>query len=112
MKDARAIILARRAKFVSAALAGTLACGKTTAPPDDHTPRVCLSAAPVEPRPCLTVVAPFQPDDAGPDAAIPVPCLKVRAPPSSKPIGDAAPDCRVPYTIEADGKKRIKPECL
>lgn len=113
--DARMIVLARRAKFVSAALAGTLACGKSTAPPDEHTPRVCLSAAPLDPRPCLSVAMPKPPaEDAGAadgGKLVPMPCLKVAVPPGSKPV-DAHPDCGVPYTIDAQGLKRYKPECL
>lgn len=114
--DARAVVLARRAKFVSAALAGTLACGKSTAPPDSGTPSPCLSVV-ADPQPCLTVAVPQPPppQDAGRadgGTTVPMPCLKVKVPPGSHPVGDAAPDCRVPYTIDEQGQKRFKPECL
>lgn len=72
--EARRLVLARRARFVAAALAGaSIACGKETAQP----PLPCLSiASPVDasPRPCLEVEAPPadaadggapSPDDAG-----------------------------------------------
>jgi hypothetical protein len=73
--DARRLILARRARFVAAALAGaSVACGKEPAPP----PQPCLSEpagydADTEPRICLSVVA-IDPEDAGAtDAATDVP---------------------------------------
>lgn len=69
--DDKKLILARRAKFVAAALAGvSVACGKEPAPP----PQPCLSqqisrdAEPPEPppQPCLTPVQ-YDPDaDARP----------------------------------------------
>lgn len=99
--DAKAIVLARRAKFVAAAVAGVgIACGKTETTP----PQPCLSVAYVPdaaPQPCLSPVAvppdaaaDAGPTDAGPSDAsvpIPVPCLSVilqkdagPAPPSTK----------------------------
>ena len=70
--DDKKLILARRAKFVAAALAGvTVACGKEPTPP----PQPCLSvpvdnrdAGPPEPppQPCLTPM--MMPEDAGPPA--------------------------------------------
>ena len=121
--DARKLILSRRARFVAAALAGLAAdgCGKTTAPPDagaqvdpnapQTVPAVCLSAAspspdppdaePVpSPAPCLTAAPPP-----------PQPCLRVAPPhPCLKP--PPPPKCDPPFTIDKDGKKRFKPECL
>ena len=111
--DAKKLVLARRARFVAAALAGmTIACGKEKAPhpcldvpPAEDasapTPQVCLSAAPQgwspppenqSPRPCLSIA---DPDllDAG----------STKKPP---------PGCDPPYTLDAHGKKHFKPECL
>lgn len=63
--DAKRLILARRAKFVAAAIAGmAVACGGSA-----------------DPEPCLSPV--LQPRDAGPDADAdtqPQPCLDVSAP--------------------------------
>lgn len=69
--DDKKLILARRAKFVAAALAGvSVACGKEPTPP----PQPCLSV-PVDnrdagneppPQPCLTPM--MMPEDAGPPA--------------------------------------------
>ena len=85
--DAKRLILARRARFVAAALAGVaVACGGST---EEGEPRVCLRIAPdagprdaaadAEPQPCLE---PTLPDagsdgstDAGPDTGVPQPCL-------------------------------------
>jgi hypothetical protein len=62
--EAKRLILARRARFVAAALAGVaVACGGST---DDADPQACLSP-------------PYQPRDAGSDAdadAAPQPCLE------------------------------------
>ncbi len=107
--DAKKAILARRARFVAAALAGIgIACGKDPAPP----PQPCLSQpynppdASAPPEPCLSVEP--TPVDAGPqdtgapetstssstttqndakDAATPPPppphpCLSVKPPPT------------------------------
>jgi hypothetical protein len=101
--DAKKIILARRARFVAAAVASVgIACGKTESGP----PMPCLSiAVPNDaeppPQPCLSVPLPpdagpppmpclspmpadasaFDPPaDAGADATIPVPCLSIRPP--------------------------------
>jgi serine/threonine-protein kinase len=105
--DARKKILARRAKFVAAAVAGiAVACGKEPAP------QPCLSATPVDdasvpPQPCLSPPQPclsvyYPPEDAAP----PRPCLKPMAP------SDAGKKCDPPYTIDANGMKHFKPECL
>ncbi len=97
--EARKRILARRATFVAAALAGvTTACGKEPAPAQpclmpplvvvDASPEPCLSPSEPElppdaalppPQPCLTPVRPPEVTaDAGGSA--PMPCLSVRAP--------------------------------
>ncbi|MBX3192440.1 MAG: hypothetical protein KF819_35945 [Labilithrix sp.] len=70
---ARRIILARRARFVAAAVAGVgIACGKDQAPPQP-----CLSAPPIEhdamppeppPQPCLSVLLGF--NDTLPEGGI------------------------------------------
>ena len=94
--DAKKIILARRARFVAAAVASVgIACGKTESSP----PMPCLSIAvpydaePPPPQPCLSPMpadaalfdaATDGPTDAGPDAPIPVPCLSIR-PPTKEP---------------------------
>lgn len=65
--DAKRTILARRARFVAAALAGIgVACGKTEAP------QPCLST-----RPASTDAAAPPPDAEAP----PEPCLSQRLPP-------------------------------
>ncbi len=71
--ETKKLILARRARFLAAAMTGAaVACGKEKAEP---------------PQPCLSVV--YVPPDASTDAAPPAPCLTV-APPSP-PVPDAAP---------------------
>lgn len=101
-KNARALILARRAKFMAATLAslaatsgvagGLEACGGESNDPvddggarGDAKPQPCLDvAADASPQPCLDVV----PSDAGADAdagdadANPQPCLSMPAPDS------------------------------
>lgn len=75
---AKKIVLARRARFIAAAVAGLgLACGKEKAAP-------CLSiaqpqdAAPLpEPTPCLSAPIPHEPSE--PDAE-PRPCLSIAPP--------------------------------
>jgi hypothetical protein len=78
------LILARRARFVAAALAsvtaaGTAACGKTTAqpclepPPATASPHPCLDVA--SPEPCLAHRV--DPPDAGSTEPQPTVCLKV-----------------------------------
>lgn len=122
--DAKKLILARRARFIAAALAGlsTNACGKTEAKLDGGTemaPQPCLEPPPA---PCLTVMPP-QPDP--PDAAdvsepSPQPCLSTVAQPPMACLSVArprqsdggVPDCRVPYTVDAQGRKHFKIECL
>ena len=78
--EAKRLILARRARFVAAALAGiAAACGGST---DDTDPKPCLSIQPgdggpptdsasdAEPQPCLEPLPPDASDDAEPQ-----PCL-------------------------------------
>jgi hypothetical protein len=85
--DAKRLILARRARFVAAALAGVaVACGGSEAEPE-----VCLSplaprdaggdAADAQPQPCLEPTF-----DAGKDAE-PQPCLSP-LPPDAGDAGD------------------------
>lgn len=92
--EARRLILARRARFVAAALTGITAamCGgeEDGANPrpcldvaqDGGRPQPCLDVAPdAEPQPCLAPLPPDASDDAG-DAgdggdAAPQPCLKM-----------------------------------
>ena len=90
--DAKKAILARRAKFIAAAVASVgIACGKTPM----SSPEPCLSIAvdhDAAPMPCLSM--PLRPPDAGATAPadagsdaeagpkpIPMPCLSVRMPP-------------------------------
>lgn len=103
--DARRLILARRARFIAAALAsvavtgaGAEACGGSTEPEpttQDAGPRPCLdppntssssSSSSGTPQPCL---APPLPEDAGPKPCLdvaydagPQPCLSPPAPDS------------------------------
>jgi len=95
---ARRRVLARRATFVAAALAGvSSACGKepntstpclTPVPTETAQPSVCLT--PVEPSsdagtPPPTTPPPTTPTDAG--RAGPVPCLSVRIRPQDEDAG-------------------------
>lgn len=90
--DAKKTILARRAKFIAAAVASVgIACGKTPM----SSPEPCLSVATehdaAAPMPCLSpppsdagVTPP--PSDAGvtpptSPTTVPMPCLSVRMPP-------------------------------
>jgi hypothetical protein len=105
--DAKRAILARRAKFIAAAMAGLGAsgCGKTKlTPPADGGATTYDTAS--MPRVCLSAWSP--PDDAGPP---PLPCL---SPPAPRPcLSVVRPgNCDVPYTIGTDGQKRYKPECV
>lgn len=76
-KDPKSLVLARRAKFVAAALAGVTgvatACGGSTESSSSGNPEPCLGVAccPEEPnpQPCLSQVAPDAPIDAPPDAS-------------------------------------------
>lgn len=131
--EARKKILARRATFVAAALAGvSTACGKEP----QNVPQPCLSV-PVSrdagPEPCLSVVAPAvdagaaEPSGAGAtdladaggvapteatDASTPprpTPCLRVAAPPSRDGGGKAHPrpclSIRPPSKTDPQDKK-------
>ncbi len=123
--EARRRILARRASFVAAALAGvSTACGKEPNQP----PQPCLSMPLIVedagPEPCLSPVPPEQvPGDAGApvdagsvppgeveavasDAAAPVPCLRVVAPPGG-PRPQVCLSVAPPST--ADGGKPTPP---
>jgi hypothetical protein len=90
MSDAKRAILARRARFVAAAIASvTVSCGGETSDPspqpclepavdagdagDDSAPEPCLGmpAPDAEPQPCLSAPAPD---------AEPAPCLDVEPP--------------------------------
>ena len=86
---ARRVILARRARFVAAAMAGAgaaMSCGKETVKPSDdaavQAPMTCLTATPT---PCLSTVPPdWETNDAGTIA--PRVCLSVS---TSNPPKDA-----------------------
>ena len=97
--DSKKLILARRARFVAAALAsgagtvplvvGAGACGGET---EEQSPQPCLSmdAATTrndaEPQPCLSM-------DAAPDDAEPQPCLAPRLPDAGADgASDGGPD--------------------
>ncbi len=82
---AKKAILARRAKFVAAAVASIgIACGKESAP-----------------QPCLSI-EPVAPADAGAEAAsVPAPCLTVA--PQSPPVPTACLSVAQPK--DAGGKK-------
>ena len=84
--DARRLILARRARFVAAAVAGiTVACGGATEQAD--------------PQPCLRVAQDGGgPRDASTDVGEPQVCLDVDAPPDAGPDGptDSGPDTSGP----------------
>jgi hypothetical protein len=106
--EAKKAILARRARFVAAAMLGTgLATCKSGPPADPSTvqapeyppasePQVCLSPPP--PQPCLSVTPPAvpadtalaepaDPADAGaPPVPPPHPCLSIRPRPCLKPV--------------------------
>ncbi len=92
---ARKAILARRAKFIAAAVASVgIACGKTTS--NDPPPMPCLSVpiqTDAEPRPCLKVA--MEPDARAeaPDAAPPQPCLSIAIQPDA--AADAGPKPKV-----------------
>ena len=97
--EAKKLILARRARFVAAAVAmNAVMCGGETDEGTQGDPRPCLSntamdgGAPPEPclspsrdpdagtpQPCLDVVPPDAGDD-GRDGGVPQPCLSVPAP--------------------------------
>lgn len=89
--EAKRLILARRARFVAAAVAGiAAACGGST---EDTRPTPCLEpgirdsgadAADADPKPCLSPLPPDASSDASDDAdaGIPQPCLS-RLPPDA-----------------------------
>ena len=138
--DAKKAILARRAKFVAAAIAGLgVACGKERA-------AACLSiaapaedAGPASPQPCLSAwsgsTPPVWNQTSTPDAGDPVmqadvepdggpmprPCLTPRVHDTEpRPCLSIAPpsrdagrdDCSTPYWYDAHGVKRYKPQCM
>lgn len=84
-------ILARRARFIAAAVASVgIACGKTTK--EDAPPVPCLSVPldyDAQPLPCLT---PTVADAGAPaaDAGAPVPCLSVAMPKDAGPTDAGA----------------------
>jgi|GEM_PF-2369309 len=98
--EAKAIVLARRARFVAAAVASVgIACGKSTTPPEP-----CLSATvqpDAAPLPCLSPM----PADAGREAP-PMPCLSQPMPTST---ADAAADAGKPPNADA-GAKPLAPD--
>jgi len=97
--DSKKLILARRARFVAAALAGVgVACGKEPAQPQPCLSPVYVAPPDAEPMPCLSPPVYVPPDadtttteasDAGagaePDAAKPMPCLSPRPNPTPPP---------------------------
>ena len=92
--EARKRILARRASFVAAALAGvSTACGKEPSPP---------------PQPCLSQVK------AVDDAAAPQPCLEVPPPPVATDGGSPEPCLRIipPPAETGDGGRPMPMPCL
>ena len=112
--EARKKILARRATFVAAALAGvSTACGKEPSPP----PQPCLSQVNTPddgaaPEPCLS------PMPAAVDAGAPEPCLRFAVPPQAEDGGRPMPQpCLTPVRPtapqEADaGSKPVPHPCL
>jgi hypothetical protein len=111
VSDAKKLILARRARFIAAAVASVgIACGKKDVPPqpclsepmirdDAEAPQPCLSVAiPTDPlppdaeppRPCLSIANPNTRPDAGTTTAKPKPplpqkCLSIAKPPENHP---------------------------
>lgn len=87
---ARRAILARRARFVAAAVASVgIACGKTTS--TDPPPAPCLSVpiqTDAEPRPCLKVALP---EDARAPEPPPQPCLSIAIQPDAQADAGAKP---------------------
>lgn len=102
--DAKKIVLARRARFLAAAVASVgIACGKDSGPPQP-----CLSqpyiAPDAEPMPCLSPVAVEQPD-----AAQPQPCL-APPPPDAGPPPEPPRPCLSPPPYNPDAGKKPPPE--
>lgn len=101
--DAKKVILARRARFIAATLAGVgVACGKEPAPP----PQPCLSqpmTVDAEPLPCLSPKLVEQ-DAGAPDAAPPN-----EPDAGSKPMPCLAPP---PATATAPGTGTVPRPCL
>jgi hypothetical protein len=85
--DVKKLILARRARFVAAAVAmNAVMCGGET---DGTSPQPCLSPPCLDvipapdggtPQPCLTPIAPDAGAPDGGDAGVPLPCLSLPAP--------------------------------
>lgn len=99
--DAKRAILARRARFVAAALAGvSIACGKEAAKPEP-----CLEPMidrDAEPMPCLSPPPmPVEEEDAG----APRPCLEIAPPPKSAQTASPRP-CLTPVWPKDEVKKR------
>ena len=94
--DAKRLILARRARFVAAAVASIgVACGGATEESD--------------PRPCLGVAAESgRPNDAGIDVGEPQVCLDMDAPPDSGT--DASPDSGADAGVPQPCLSRLPPD--
>lgn len=81
MSDAKSAILARRAKFVAAAVASlSISCGKEKARENEHPPGPCLSIAYLPDAAATNVDAGAHAVDAGVDAGRAHPCLCVCQP--------------------------------
>ena len=110
MSDAsKRLVLARRARFVAAAVAGiAVACGKEKAP----APCLEVTAAPSDaasPEPCLSVFSrDLDAAPAPPATEPPRPCLSI----APRRDAGARKDCDPPFVIGPDGVRRYKPECL
>jgi serine/threonine-protein kinase len=82
------------------------------APPTAEVPVAVVVPAPVvvpEPKPDPVVVAPVQPEsvDAGPPPLVVAP-----RPTHLRPAAKIKSDCVLPYTIDSNGRKRYKLQCL
>jgi hypothetical protein len=78
------------------------------APPPAPSSATSSAIAVVEPVPAVT--------SAPAPAISSVPAVASSAPPITKPVkkptGPKKPDCRVPYTVDANGDRHYRPECV
>lgn len=101
--DARSKILARRARFVAAALAGvSTACTSDPKKPVPEAPMVDVTPEAGEVRPQASPVPPPDPPDAAAEPAPPQPCLTVVAP----------PDAGKPHPVPRPCLKPVPRPCL
>jgi serine/threonine-protein kinase len=97
--------------LVSGAIVAAFVVGtrmtRTAPPAASAAPPATSSMAVAEPAPAISS-APAAPTSAPPVVSSAPPAPK----PPKKPAAPKKPDCRVPYTVDANGDRHYRPECV